>query len=235
MSTSRPGRAMRSRIAGISDWPPAISFASSSPPQQLDRVPGGARELVLERRGDHRATPPALAAARTACDDRLVAGAAAEVALEGVADLLPRRGRGSRAAARPPPRRTRACSSRTAARAARGTLAAPDAARRRRRCPRSSSPRSRRPATARTVQDLTASPSTSTVQAPHELVSQPTLVPVRPELARAAGTRAAAAARPRPSCRAPLTVSVIWRVLIGPPPPAAPATRAPRWPACRRG
>ncbi len=40
----------------------------------------------------------------------------------------------------------RACSSRTAARAARGTPAAPGAARRRPRCPRSSSPRSRRPA-----------------------------------------------------------------------------------------
>ncbi len=35
--------------------------------------------------------------------------------------------------------------------------------------------------TASTVQDFTAWPSTSTVQAPHWLVSQPTLVPVRPE------------------------------------------------------
>src|SRR5437868_3177149 len=43
--------------------------------------------------------------------------------------------------------------------------------------------------TARTVQDFTDSPSRSTVQAPHEVVSQPTLVPVRPRLSRIRDTR----------------------------------------------
>ena len=38
--------------------------------------------------------------------------------------------------------------------------------------------------TARQVHDLTATPSSSTVQAPHWLVSQPTLVPVRPPSSR---------------------------------------------------
>ena len=37
---------------------------------------------------------------------------------------------------------------------------------------------------ARTVHDFTDSPSSSTVHAPHEVVSQPTLVAVRPRLAQ---------------------------------------------------
>ena len=36
----------------------------------------------------------------------------------------------------------------------------------------------------RTVQDLTDAPSSRTVHAPHEVVSQPTLVPVRPSTSR---------------------------------------------------
>jgi hypothetical protein len=38
--------------------------------------------------------------------------------------------------------------------------------------------------TASIVQDLTALPSRSTVQDPHWLVSQPTLVPVKPSVSR---------------------------------------------------
>ena len=39
-------------------------------------------------------------------------------------------------------------------------------------------------ATASTVHDFTDSPSRSTVQAPHEVVSQPTFVAVRPRTSR---------------------------------------------------
>src|SRR6266851_8462036 len=48
--------------------------------------------------------------------------------------------------------------------------------------------------TAKSVQDLTASPSTWTTQAPHWLVSQPTCVPVRPSCSRSSCTK-----RVRPS------------------------------------
>ncbi len=50
------GRAMRSFIAGMSECPPASSFASSRFAEELDRVIGMLGDDVVERRRDHRAT-----------------------------------------------------------------------------------------------------------------------------------------------------------------------------------
>ena len=125
------------------------------------------------------------AAASTARDDVVVAGAAAEVALQPLADLRLGRVRVLRAAGRPPPSPCPACRSRTAGRAPARNAA----------CTGCSSPSAparpsavvtSRPSacTASTVQDFTDSPSSSTVQAPQEVVSQPTLVARSPHTSR---------------------------------------------------
>ena len=53
MSTSFDGRAMRSFSAGTSEWPPAISLASSSAAEQLERVVDALGDLVVEPCRDH--------------------------------------------------------------------------------------------------------------------------------------------------------------------------------------
>src|SRR5438093_12063758 len=60
---------------------------------------------------------------------------------------------------------------------------------------------------ARQVHDLTAMPSTRTVHAPHWLVSQPILVPVRPATSRRKWTSRSRGSTSRASAR-PLTVIV---------------------------
>ncbi len=62
--------------------------------------------------------------------------------------------------------------------------------------------------TASTVHDFTDSPSTCTVQAPHDDVSQPTLVPgAAPTASRQEVDEQRAGARPRPRAATPLTVT----------------------------
>src|SRR5712691_9770396 len=56
-----------------------------------------------------------------------------------------------------------------------------------------------------TVHDFTDSPSSSTVHAPHEDVSQPTFVPVSPSRSRRTYTRSSRGSSSR-SCSAPLTL-----------------------------
>ena len=57
------------------------------------------------------------------------------------------------------------------------------------------------------VHDLTERPSSSTVQAPQDVVSQPMCVPVRPSRSRSTETSSSRGSI-RTSCAAPLTVSV---------------------------
>ena len=64
--------------------------------------------------------------------------------------------------------------------------------------------------TPRTVQDFTDTPSSSTVQAPHEDVSQPTLVPVSARLSRRTCTSRSRGSTSS-SCCVPLTVKAIGR------------------------
>ncbi len=65
--------------------------------------------------------------------------------------------------------------------------------------------------TANIVHDFTGTPSTSTVQAPQLVVSQPMCVPVRPSVSRRKWT---SRRRFSTSCEreAPLTVTVSWVV-----------------------
>ena len=90
-----------------------------------------------------------------------------------------------RAAATPPPSSCPACRTRTAGRARRGSPAAPRATGRRIR-PALRTVVTSRPSAwaASTVQDFTDSPSSSTVHAPQEVVSQPMLVAVKPATSR---------------------------------------------------
>ncbi len=54
MSTTTEGRAMRSFIAGRSDWPPARSFASGCA-ERVERLLDRARADVVDARRDHEA------------------------------------------------------------------------------------------------------------------------------------------------------------------------------------
>ena len=143
-----PGVARRSFISGSSEWPPASSLASSPcSVEQRDGLVGRAGPDVVERDGDHDASPGSVvvgvrtvvtrrrrpaARGQDGLDDVVVAGAAAEVALEAETHLALGRVSGSRRAATPRPSPCPACSSRTAGRGARGTPPASGAARRRR-------------------------------------------------------------------------------------------------------
>ena len=146
------GDARRSFISGSSEWPPARSLASSPcSTEQADRLGGRFGPPVVERCRDHAfplgtwcagvVTPAPCGLTGLGCgqdrlDDVVVAGAAAEVALEALADLglgrigilLQQRHRRHHHA--------RACSSRTGGRGSRGRPPASDAAGRRRRGPR---------------------------------------------------------------------------------------------------
>ena len=114
-------------------------------------------------------------------DDVVVAGAAAEVAFQALPHLLPRSGAGSppagwsAAITMPGVQKPhcRPCSSRNAC--CTGSSCRPAA--------RPSAVVTVRPlaCTASTVQDFTDSPSSSTVQAPQDVVSQPTLAARRPQ------------------------------------------------------
>src|SRR5690349_9631370 len=64
--------------------------------------------------------------------------------------------------------------------------------------------------TPRIVQDFTETPSSSTVQAPHEDVSQPTFVPVSASLSRRTCTNRSRGSTSS-SCCVPLTVKAIGR------------------------
>ena len=117
-------------------------------------------------------------------DDGRVAGAAADLAGDRLADLAARSGRGCGRAAPGRSSSSPACRSRTAGR---GSCMKPC-------CTGSSSPSCSRPSTVRTswppaiaastVQDFTGSPSSQTTQVPQLLVSQPQCVPVRPRWSR---------------------------------------------------
>ena len=221
MSMSTSGAASRSFIIGSSECPPASTLASSPCSASRSRAcAGDSAAIVLERRGDHRATSESAASATCSsaaaagrlgagarlgrgqhgADDVVVAGAPAQVALQALADLRPRSGAGSRPAGPWPPSPCPGCRTRTAGRAPAGTPPAPGAAPRRLPgpSPRPSAVVTDWPAacTASTVHDFTDSPSSSTVQAPQEVVSQPTLAARSPS-ARAGSARAAAAARRR--------------------------------------
>ena len=107
-------------------------------------------------------------------DDVLIAGAAAEIAFQGVANLGLRSGWDCGSADRPRPSSSPACSIRIATRVPPRSLPAPDGAGRRWASPSTVVTLAPSACTASTVHDLTALPSTSTVQAPHSEVSQPT-------------------------------------------------------------
>ena len=155
----------------------AVLGAAGRPPPPPNRpatYSNGEGIIALTRRGQHRP------------DDVVVAGAAAEVALQALPDLLLGRVRVLRAAARPSPSPCPACRSRTAARAPAGTPA----------CTGCSSPSATgqslgrghratvRPARPAPCTTSPTSPSSSTVQAPHEVVSQPTLAARSPHTSR---------------------------------------------------
>ena len=144
-----------------------------------------ARDVGRRVRGSP-AAPASRAAASTARDDVVVAGAAAQVALEPVADLAPRSGRGfsveqrRRSPSPCPGVQKPHCRPWSAWNACCTGCSSPSP---------SASPSmvvTARPSAwaASTVHDFTDSPSSSTVQAPHDDVSQPTLVPVRPATSR---------------------------------------------------
>ena len=124
------------------------------------------------------------AASRIAAHDVVVARAAADVALDRVADLLVGGIRVARQQVGRGHDHARACRTRTGGRASPRTRSAADAARRRRRCPSIVVTLAPSAWTASIVQLFTAWPSTWTVHAPHWLVSQPTWVPVRPRSSR---------------------------------------------------
>ena len=119
-------------------------------------------------------------------EDLGVAGAAAEVAGERLADLVVATGSGSAAAGRRSRRRGPACRSRTAPRPRRRTPAARRAARRRRRAPRPSSRRGRRACAASTRQAQTSVPSSSTEHEPHSPCSHAFFEPGKPSFSRSA-------------------------------------------------
>ena len=111
--------------------------------------------------------------------DVVVAGAAAQVAVEALRASSSRRDSGAAATqVEGAHHHARGAEAALQRRDTRGTPPASDAARRCAPRPRSSSPWRRRPAAARIVHDFTARPSRCTVQAPHWPVSQPTWVPV---------------------------------------------------------
>ena len=145
---------------------------------------------------------------RDGLDDLAVAGAAAQVAGDGVADLVRRSGCGLRIEQRLGGRaRCRACRSRIACRRARPAPAGSDAARR--PSDRPSMVMMSRPgaSSASTRQALTGAPSISTVQVPQLPLPQPSLVPVRPRRSR---SRSSSVSRVSAStvCSSPLTVQV---------------------------
>ena len=152
----------------------------------------GARVLLaLDRRADDPADldgsrssrPHPLGGLLHRPDDVVVAGAAADVALERVADLLLGR---ARVLAQQAHRGEHEAGRAVAALEARGARerlldGVQRAVRREPSIVVISRPSAWTPST---VQDLTDSPSSSTVQAPQEDVSQPTFVPVRPSRSR---------------------------------------------------
>ena len=159
-------------------------------------------------RGLSRSLPsPASAARATACDDRHVRAAAAQVAAHPLADLLggQRRRRPPRAVRRrwrrsaSPPRAPRSprwpnrsgpgCSSRTGSRRGRGTPAARGAVGSPSATPSMVVISRPSAATASCRQETARRPSSSTVQAPHWPWSQPFLVPVRSSRSRRASSR----------------------------------------------
>ena len=167
--------------------------------QQRQRVRGGVGDLVVERRGDHArahgpvggvggpgrgrptASPPRRAPTGRCCGSRC----SGRSCPQGLPAPPARSGAGSPPAGWSTPSPCRGCRIRTAGRGSRGTPAAPGSScRRRPPGPRPWSPTGRCAWTASTVQDLTDSPSSSTVQAPQEVVSQPTLAARRPRVSR---------------------------------------------------
>ena len=158
--------------------------------------------------GEARSLPQLFGRVLDGFDDVHVAGAPAEVARDGLADLALARvrvrleQRVARSSSSP------ACSSRTAARASGRSPPGRDRACRPARGPRPSSTSQPSAWTASTVHDLTGSPSSRTVQAPQCEVSQPMWVPVR-RRSRAGSGRAAGADSTSASCAAPLTVTLI--------------------------
>ena len=142
-------------------------------------------------------------------EDLRVAGAAAEIARERLADLVVRRAGHARRAAPPSRRRAPACRSRTGRRRPRRTPAARGAAPRPRAGPRPSSPRGRRPGrrergTSRRARRRAGSSTSRTRPARTRSSS-----PGRPSRSRSALSRLSPG-QTSASCRSPLIVSAIF-------------------------
>ena len=156
------------------------------------RLPAGVASVVIDRASLVPARRPAVA---HGLDDPLVAGAAAEVAGQAVADLVVGRGRGCRSRkavtdTTKPGVQNPHCRPWHSWNACCTGLSVPSAAAR----PSTVVTSAPSACTANSRHERTASPSSSTVQAPHTPCSQPRWVPVRREvLAQEVGQRACAA------------------------------------------
>ena len=146
----------------------------------------------LRGRGEHRV------------DDVLVAGAAAKIGRQRVAQLGVADVRIAAPASRPRASGSPACRSRIAARDAPMNACCSGCSVVAVGEPFDGADRAPSACTANIRQDRTGSPSTITVQAPQTPCSQPRCVPVRPQSSRIASA-SVCAARPRCGARAPLT------------------------------
>ena len=154
--------------------------------REAERLVDRRGATVGERRWDHLPAPPRceprpLAPPARCCGSRC----SGRCCPPGRPAPPPPSATGSPSAATRSPSRSRGCRTRTAGRGSRGTPSARRASRRLSEASPSSVVTSRPSAcAASTVQDLTDSPSSSTVQAPQEVVSQPMLVAVRSATSR---------------------------------------------------
>ena len=183
------------RAHGARSPPWVGSESTRHPPSSSPLATGSAQGVLCEKSVTFRPQPAH--PDRGSCgqahrvEDLRVAGAAAEVARQRLADLVVASAPGSARAGRPPRRRGPACRSRTAPRPPRRTPPARGAAGRRRRGPRPSPPRARPPAPrargTRRRARRRAAPSTSRTRPARTRSSSP--APRASRAARRAATR----------------------------------------------